>query len=236
MLNISLCDDSAQERAFLGQLVSEWSALPGAGAPDGVRVREYPSAEALLFSYAEEPPDILLLDIEMPGLSGVDLAKRLRQDGNRLLQIIFITAYSDYIAEGYDVAALHYLLKPVEREKLFSVLSRAVERIADDGKKLVLETPDETALVPICDIKFIEVIKNYVTVHAERDYTLKMPLKDIERDLDGRFLRVGRSYIVNLRYIVRVTRSEIFLKGGGTVPLPRGGYEKVNRAIIAMKG
>ena len=230
-MNIFLCDDNASEREYIKRLVLDWSNQSGAG----VSIREYPSAEALLFSYSDCPPDILLLDIEMPGLSGVELAKRLRQNGNRLLQIVFITAYSDYIAEGYDVAALHYLLKPVDREKLFSVLSRAVERIADDGKKLVLELPDETALVPICDIKYIEVIKNYVTVHAERDYTLKKPLKEIERDLDGRFLRVGRSYTVNLYFITRVTRSEIFLKGGGTVPLPRGAYEKVNRAIINLK-
>ena len=231
-MNISLCDDNAQERAYIKNLVLDWADRSGAG----VSIREYPSAEALLFSYSDFPPDILLLDIEMPGLSGVELAKKLRQDGNRLLQIIFITAYSDYISEGYDVAATHYLLKPVDREKLFSVLSRAVERIADDGKRLVLETSDETALVPICDIKFIEVIKNYVTVHAEREYTLKKPLKEIEHELDERFIRVGRSYIVNLYFITRVTRSEIFLKGGDAVPLPRGAYEKVNRAIINMKG
>lgn len=231
-MNISLCDDNAQERAYIKTLVLDWADRSGAG----VSIREYPSAEALLFSYSDFPPDILLLDIEMPGLSGVALAKKLRQDGNRLLRIIFITAYSDYISEGYDVAATHYLLKPVDREKLFSVLSRAVERIADDGKRLVLETPDETALVPICDIKFIEVIKNYVTVHAEREYTLKKPLKEIEHELDERFIRVGRSYIVNLYFITRVTRSEIFLKGGDAVPLPRGAYEKVNRAIINMKG
>ena len=231
-MNISLCDDNAQERAYIKNLVLDWADRSGAG----VSIREYPSAEALLFSYSDFPPDILLLDIEMPGLSGVELAKKLRQDGNRLLRIIFITAYSDYISEGYDVAATHYLLKPVDREKLFSVLSRAVEKIADDGKRLVLETPDETALVPICDIKFIEVIKNYVTVHAEREYTLKKPLKEIEHELDERFIRVGRSYIVNLYFITRVTRSEIFLKGGDAVPLPRGAYEKVNRAIINMKG
>lgn len=231
MLNLTLCDDSAAEREYIKALVFEWSKRSGAE----ISVRECPSAEALLFEYEDNPPDILLLDIEMSGMSGVELAKRLRQNGNRLLQIIFITAYSDYIAEGYDVAALHYLLKPVDREKLFSVLSRAVEKISDDGKKLVLETSDETALVPICDIKYIEVIKNYVTVHAERDYTLKMPLKEIESELDERFIRVGRSYIVNLGFITRVTKTEVYLKGGGTVPLPRGAYEKVNRAIINMK-
>lgn len=231
MFTIFLCDDNADERAYVKNLVFDWSARSGAA----VRLQEYPSAETLLFAYADCPPDILLLDIEMPGRSGVELAKHLRQGGDKLLQIIFITAYSDYIAEGYDVAALHYLLKPVSREKLFSVLSRAVERIADDGKKLLLKLPEETALVPVRDISHIEAEKNYITVHAGRDYTLKMPLKEMEAELDDRFLRIGRSYIVNLSFITRVTRSELFLKGRGTIPLPRSAYEKVNRAIIAKR-
>lgn len=231
MLTISLCDDNADERSYIKSLVFVWADRSGTD----VSVREYPSAEAFLFDYEELRSDILLLDIEMPGQSGVELAKKLRS-GDKILQIVFITAYSDYIAEGYDVAALHYLLKPVDRDKLFSVLSRAVEKISDDGRKLLLEMPDETALVPIYEISSIEVVKNYITVHAGRDYTLKMPLKEIEGELDGRFLRVGRSYLVNLDFITRVTRSELFLKGGGSVPLPRGGYEKVNRAIINRKG
>lgn len=65
-------------------------------------------------SIEELSPDIVLLDIEMPGMNGEDLAKRLRA-GNKLIQIAFITGYSEYIAEGYEVAALHYLLKPVLR-------------------------------------------------------------------------------------------------------------------------
>ena len=230
MLNFTLCDDSAAEREYIKALVFEWSKRSGAE----ISVRECPSAEALLFEYEDNQPDILLLDIEMSGMSGVELAKKLRLE-NKLMQIIFITAYSDYIAEGYDVAALHYLLKPADSAKLFSVLDRAVEKIADDGRKLLLETPDETVLLPIYEISHIEVIKNYVTVHASRDYTLKKPLKEIEAELDERFIRVGRSYIVNLGFITRVTKTEVYLKGGESVPLPRGGYEKVNRAIISMK-
>ena len=78
-------------------------------------------------------------------------------------------------------------------------------------------------------------MKNYITVYAEGSYTVKRTLKEIERELDERFLRVGRSYIVNLHYVSRVTRSEIFLRGGESVPLPRGAYETVNRAIINLK-
>lgn len=229
-VKICICDDSSEERAFINVLVREWSRQTGTD----VSVSEFPTAEAFLFEYEDLVPDILLLDIEMPGMNGVELAKRLRE-GNKLIQIVFITGFSDYIAEGYEVAALHYLLKPVSPQKLFSTLDRALEKQETDGRKIVLETTTETVQLLLCEIRYIEVIKNYITVYAEGSYTVKRTLKEIERELDERFLRVGRSYIVNLHFISRVTRSEIFLRGGASVPLPRGAYEKVNRAVINLK-
>ncbi len=89
------------------------------GAPPGhtAELLRFPSAEAFLFHYAEDKScDILLLDVEMGAMNGVELAKRIREE-NDALQIVFITGYTDYIAEGYDVSALHYLVKPVSREK-----------------------------------------------------------------------------------------------------------------------
>lgn len=229
-VRICICDDSSEERAFINALVREWSRQSGTD----VSVCEFPTAEAFLFEYEDLVPDLVLLDIEMPGMNGVELAKRLRK-GNKLIQIVFITGYSEYIAEGYEVAALHYLLKPVSPEKLFSTLDRALEKQETDGRKIVFETSAETVQLLFYEIRYIEVMKNYITVYAEGSYTVKRTLKEIERELDERFLRVGRSYIVNLHYVSRVTRSEIFLRGGESVPLPRGAYETVNRAIINLK-
>ncbi|MDE7282512.1 MAG: LytTR family DNA-binding domain-containing protein [Lachnospiraceae bacterium] len=229
-IKISICDDSSEERASINNLVQEWARQSGTD----ISVYEFPDAEAFLFEYEELAPDVVLLDIEMPGMNGVELAKRLRE-GNKLIQIIFITGFSEYISEGYEVAALHYLLKPVSREKLFSTLNRALEKQESDGRKIVLENSMETVLLPINEIRYIEVNKNYITVYAEGSYTVKRTLKEIEMELDERFLRVGRSYIVNMLFISRVTRTEVFLRSGESVPLPRGAYETVNRAIINLK-
>lgn len=229
-VKICICDDSSEERISINALVREWAQQSGTD----VSVSEFPTAEAFLFGYEDLMPDIVLLDIEMPGMNGVELAKHLRK-GNKLIQIVFITGFSEYIAEGYEVAALHYLLKPISPEKLFLTLDRALEKQEIDGRKIVLETPVETVLLPIYEIRYIEVIKNYITVYAEGSYTVRKTLKEIERELDERFLKVGRSYIVNLYFVSRVTRSEIFLRGSGSVPLPRGAYEAVNRAIIHLK-
>ena len=177
--------------------------------------------------------DILLLDIEMGDMDGVAMAKKLReQDDN--VQIVFITGYSDYIAEGYEVAALHYLMKPVKKEKILSVLDRAVEKLSKNEKMINMELGGELVRIPIYQIRYVDVLGNYVTVHAAQEYTFKMTLSDLQKELDERFLRVGRSCIVNLTQISRVTKTLIKLSDGTEIPLPRGAFDVVNRAIINL--
>ena len=131
------------------------------------------------------------------------------------------------------MAALHYLLKPVNREKFFSVLDRAVEKHKQNERCLNLELSGEMVRIPLYEIRYLEVCHNYVTIHAGEDYTVKRTLGEFEKELDQRFCRVGRALIVNLKFIRRVTRTEVFLADGTSLPLPRGAYEPLNRAIIA---
>ena len=228
---IAICDDSTADRAYVTDMVNRWSAVVG----HAVHLDAFDSAESFLFHYADESDyDILLLDIEMEAMDGVTMAKHLRKD-NEAVQIIFITGYTDYIAEGYEVAALHYLVKPVKEEKLFSVLDRAAEKLRKNEKVLHFEVSGEMVRVPVYQIRYAEVMANYVTIHASEDVTVKMTLGDLEKELDERFYRAGRSIIVNLTQISRVTKTEIKLGDGTVIPLPRGAYEGVNRAIINMR-
>lgn len=228
---IAVCDDSAADRQYIVNMLTEWAA----GAGHSVVVSEFSSAESFWFEYEDKQEyDILLLDIEMGEMDGVTLAKKLRKV-NEAVQIVFITGYSDYISEGYEVAALHYLMKPVKQEKLFEVLHRAVEKVQKNEQCLTLENGGELVRIPLYQIRYADVQHNYVTVHAKEEITVKKTLGDIESALDERFFRVGRSAIVNLSCISRVTKTDIVLQDGTLVPLPRGAYEKVNRAIINMK-
>lgn len=226
--HLAICDDSPEDRTLLQGLVQGWAAEMGLD----LRVELYSSAERFLFHSGEFRPDILLLDIEMGQMDGVTMAKRVRRD-NETVQIIFVTGYSDYLAEGYEVAALHYLMKPVNPEKLRSVLNRAVERLWKDERTLNLDFGDAVERIPMHRIRYLDVCQNYVTVHAHEDFTVKRPLGEFEALLDDRFYRVSRSAIVNLRLVQRVTRQELRLTDGSAIPLPRGAYERVNRAIIA---
>lgn len=228
---IAICDDADADRRYVSDMVKSWADHAGYT----VHTDTFSSAESFLFHYAEESDyDILLLDIEMGAMDGVTMAKQLRKE-NDTVQIIFITGYSDYISEGYEVAALHYLVKPVKKEKLFSVLDRAAEKLMRNEKVLNFEVGGEMVRVPIYQIRYAEVFGNYVTVHAASDVHIKMTLGEIEKQLDDRFYRVGRSAVVNLTQISRVTRTEIVLADGTAIPLPRGAYDGVNRAIINMR-
>ena len=123
-------------------------------------------------------------------------------------------------------------MKPVKPEKLFAVLDRAAEKLRQNEGYLTVQTTEETIRAPFYAIRYLDVQKNYVTVHAQADYTVKRTLSEIEAELDRRFFRIGRSCIVNLDSVRRVTRTDVFLSDGTVLPLPRGAYEPLNRAII----
>lgn len=228
---IAICDDSDVDRQYVLNMVDRWAASSG----HVVQTDTFPSAENFLIHYAEESDyDILLLDIEMRAMDGVTMAKKLRKN-NDTVQIIFITGYSDYILEGYEVAALHYLMKPVKEEKLCSVLDRAAEKLSKNEKVLNFEIGGEMVRVPIYKIRYADVSGNYVTIHARTDVTVKMTLGELGKQLDERFYRAGRSTIINLTQISRVTKMEVKLSDGTAIPLQRRAYDGINRAIINMR-
>ncbi len=223
---IAVCDDDEAQSEYIKNLVTAWASQAGVD----VRIDVYHSANAVLFD-GTSAHDMFLLDVEMPRVSGIELAKTIREQNTTAI-IVFITGYADYIAEGYDVSALHYLIKPVDKPKLFAVLDKACTLLGKRETYVLLETAGETHRLPLHEIRFIEVSGNYVTVHASTDVTVKKTLSELNSKLDERFFKTGRSFVVNLNYIRRVTKTEVMLSTGETVPLSRGMYDALNRAII----
>ena len=227
---LAICDDESTVIEYVSSIVTDWASE----YHYDIQLRIFSSAESFLFSYEDENDyDILLLDVEMGQMDGVSLAKSIRKN-NDTVQIVFITGYSDYIAEGYEVSALHYLMKPVKKEKLFEVLNRATEKLEKNERMLTLSHSGEMVRIPLHEIAYIDVNGNYITLHGKKDYTIKKTLGEIQKELDERFYKVGRSCIVNLNMVQRITKTDCYLSDGSILPLPRGAYEPLNRAIISF--
>ncbi len=228
-LKIAICDDDAAQRAYLYELVEVWAKRNR----HLTEVKQYVGAREFLFDYAEEKDfDILLLDVEMPEVSGIELAKEVRRENQRV-QIIFITGFYEYFSDGYDVSALHYLIKPADGTKLYPVLDRAADNLAYRQRSVLLSTGSEDIKVSIADILYIEAENVYVIVHTVQGaYRVRMALSKLSNQLDETFYKVHRSFLVGLKYIKKITRTEITMVNGDIVPISRGLYNDVHTALI----
>ena len=226
---IAICDDDSAQRDYLQQIVTAWAKQSG----HLMDLRQYSDAKQFLFAYGEEQDfDILLLDVEMPEINGIELAKTVRRD-NSIVQIIFITGYYEYFSDGFDVSALHYLIKPVSESKLTPVLDKAVSNLAYRQRAVLLNTSEADVKVPLADIFYVESQNVYVVVHTAKEvYRTRMSLSKFAEQLDDTFLKVHRSYIVNLKHIKKITRADITIANQDMVPISRGMYDEVHAALV----
>lgn len=227
-LNIAICDDEQNQIEYIKGIVSEWAKSEG-----HISVfSEFPSAEAFLFQYEDEKAyDILLLDVEMKSITGIELAKRIRKDNNRA-EIVFITSHFEFIGEGYEVDALHYLIKPISADKLAQVLTKATEKLSVEPPSIVIICEGETIKLYEPDILYVESFLHYIVIHTkDKEYKIKENISVFENRLSDSFYRVHRSYLASLKHITRISRTSVNI-GNTELPLSRGKYDDINRAFI----
>ncbi|MDE7321420.1 MAG: LytTR family DNA-binding domain-containing protein [Lachnospiraceae bacterium] len=226
---IAVCDDEQNQIEYLSSLVRDWAKQCGCTA----RIVPFLSAEAFWFQYeGEKDYDILLLDIEMKQMNGIELARQLRAS-DESIQIILITGYPDYIAQGYEVAALHYLMKPVSREKLSAVLKRAVTNLHKKERSILVWCGKDCQRIVTDTIVYVEVLSHKVTIYTtDKEYRTKCSISEMEQLLGDDFIRCHRSYLAGLKHIARMTKSEVVFEDGRSVPLARSAYHMANQAFI----
>lgn len=229
---IAVCDDNELDIRYILPLVESWAVQRGIL----IQTDTFSSAEAFLFHDATHKSyDILLLDIEMEGMDGIRLAEKIRGD-NEVVQIIFITGFPDYMAQGYEVSALHYLMKPVSAEKLAAVLDKAVKNLARPERYVIFTEDGEAFRIAADAVLSVEALAHSCIVTTTAgSFAVKSGISSVEKLLGGAaggFIRCHRSYIVGVRHIKRISKTEITLDSGGRVPLSRGNYKAVNQAFI----
>lgn len=228
-IHIAICDDERTEIEYLKKLLYKWSEERSLA----LRISTFESAESFLFGYEKDKSfDILLLDIQMKAMDGLELAKQVRKD-NESVQIVFITGFPDFIAEGYEVSALHYLMKPVNGQKLFEVLDKAYKNLNRTGQPVLINLNGENIRIPTDEIMVCESFAHTIVITTKtKTYEARLSITEIEKMLDDSFIRCHRSYIVGIRHISRITKTDVILDSGKAVPLSRRSYDKVNKAFI----
>lgn len=232
-MKVAICDDEKTQRQLIEKYVREW----GQSSDICVRLFLYGSSEELLFHLEEEGGyDLLILDIEMGGMNGMELAAKLRAEHNEV-PVLFITGFEQYMAQGYDVEALHYLLKPVRKEKLFEILDRLKMR-KPEGKKILIKTDDGERALRAEEIRYAEAKGHYAELVLKDGSVLqtRLSIGDLSQLLlkEKRFVSCHRSYVVNLEHVASVSSAEVVLDGEKRIPLSRGSRKKVSEAFLSF--
>lgn len=226
-MKIAICEDNPVEAEEIERIVKNWALE----SKTDLSVVWYPTAEAFWFSYEDQVFDALFLDIQMPGEDGISLAKRLREQGDRI-PIVFVTGIDDFISEGYDVEAVHYLLKPVREKKVAECLERICQKQTEFF--VLLSTEDGVVKVSQRDILKIEVFGHHcVYTTVDGTYKVTQSLKEARKNLlPDRFVLCYRGILVNLQNIESINHSQVNLTGGIQAPVSRRMYGEINQAFI----
>lgn len=231
-MQIAVCDDEKEIRDMFAEKIGR--LYPQAD------LSLYQSGEELLLSDAE--PDILLLDIQMPGKNGMETARQLRER-NKTAIIIFVTALDDFVFQAFDVGAFHYLVKPFDDNKFAEVLLNAVKQFDDRkmletaGRKkekpsLMITTGGKHITVNVEDIVYAEVFDRKVILHTmDSDIEYYGKMKELEEKAGDEFYRTHRSFLVNFEFIRKYDAATVYLKKGQAL-IAKQNYRDFVRAYL----
>ncbi|MBS5164916.1 MAG: response regulator transcription factor [Butyricicoccus pullicaecorum] len=219
MLRIGICDDAIESRFALHSALERLSS--------GCICYEFSSGEGVL-SWLQKHPDtlnLLFLDIEMNGISGMETARQIRALQIHI-PIVFLTGYADYVFDGYSVGAFDYLMKPLKTDKLAQVLTRVQEQ-QEQVTAFVVQNHEGIYRIPFPDIRYFfsdRRLIHLVTVHTE--YTFYDKLNRVEECLPDEFIRIHQRYLVRIGAIDRIENQAVFL-GSIRLPISRANRQSV---------
>lgn len=234
MVTIFFCDDNMDTVEKYSKLLQE------VADKNNIRISISPfyNGESLLFHTSDTPdlPDILYLDILMGKLNGIETAKKLREVGCTA-EIIFLTSSEDYVFDSFDTAPIHYLLKDdTSNEKFEDVFLRAVRLSSGKAaQKFVCKSGAVRKVIPTKEISHFDIWKGQITVHYgdQETFHLWMTMEEIEKQLAGKgFVRIHRSFVVNLAYIDSFQNRSILLSTGESVPVGITYEKDLNDAFL----
>ncbi len=225
-MRVAICDDENT------QLSITKTSIENAYKSLDLIVDTYTSGDKLLKVVDAVYYDLIILDIEMPGLNGIDTAKKLRKIEDKTA-IVFLTSHVEYALEGYEVNALRYLTKPANPEKLSEIITYLLEQKKKD-KRILLRNSEDVEMVCVADIYYMEAQDQMIrVVTAKGEYRNRYNLGDYETELGAYgFFRIHRGYLINLGHVLRLTGREIVMEDSAAIPISRTKEKALKNALI----
>ncbi len=235
MIKIAIIEDEQAHTELLSSYLRTWGTAQG----QAVSIQTFLSAESFLFVWEETNDfDILFVDIQMGKMNGVEMAEKVREC-DREIAIVFTTGIADYMGCGYEVEALHYLLKPISKEKVGQCMDKVMQRSCREAFALV-HGREETMKIAVGHISYVEarghgcVMETCARDGSGGQVEIAESISEMERQLGSHgFIRCHRSYLCRIESICRIGKTEITLDSGSVIPVSRRMYAEVNRAFIA---
>lgn len=230
-MKIAICDDDIVQVRYIENLIKLWRDEKKVACS----IEGFYSAEEFLFKYqGRNPFDVLILDIQMKDINGMELAKKIRAV-DRNVKIIFLTGVKEYVFEGYEVGAVRYILKPLKERDFFMVLDSISKEMKESPNNYFIFTyQGENIKLSYKDIIKIEVDGHYVhMLTVDHEYTWKESLQKMKESVENKnFIMANRSVLVNVMHIEKITKTDCIMTGGIAIPISRNCYKEVNQAFI----
>lgn len=231
MYQIAICDDEILEQDKVEQMLKDYHTL---NAGEEFLIRRFANSEDLFLqiTIGNYQPDLILMDIYMPGSSGMETARKLRDMGNTC-RIVFMTSSQEHALEAFGVDAFSYLVKPVSPQKLFPVLDKVIKDLAKNQTQyILLQTANDCVRrAEVNDIICCEAQRKKQCVYLKENESvcLRMTMAKLFELLCSykRFVKVGVSYIVNMEHIQRLDTQMLLMDSGKEIYLPRGSYKEL---------
>ncbi|AFS77878.1 LytTr family DNA-binding response regulator [Gottschalkia acidurici 9a] len=217
MIKIVICEDEKEQQELLRLYIVQ--IFEGLYVEYNLEI--FNSGEELLESYPKGT-DVLLLDIQMEQINGIDTARKIRELDDKV-EIIFITSLIEYALEGYEVRAYRYLIKPIKYDDLKNNIINCIKEIDIKNKYIIINEQGNRIKLDINEITYTEVQKENLTIHTlDQIYKIKGTMNNIEKEINCcRFFRCHKSYLINLEYIKSIKQYVAILENKEEVPISR---------------
>ena len=227
-MNIAVCDDIRENRVLLCNYIQSYCEQHCYKC----NISVFDAAEALLAAFTPGAFNLLFLDIFLPGISGVDAARKIRET-DRDCMLVFITDSPDFTMDGFLVQAAGYVVKPINRTKMEGAMHACRFEFEKSSRAIEIPQSGGNLLVSITDLVYVEVYDKESIFHMKRGKVVtRIPLETVEARLGGSpFLRCHRSYIVNMNYVEDMRSESFLMENGHTVPIRKSGRREAKMAM-----